>query len=80
MYIIQDFLKHELTVLECSPQKWAVEMMKEETELDTLTLTAIRNMLGVSEDISKCAIRTAVITNVSYNFNLHLILTRFKRP
>ena len=38
----------ELQVLGCSPKEWALHMMKESTELDTLALIAIRNMLDVS--------------------------------
>ena len=35
-------------VLGVSAKEWAINMLKEETELDTLALIAIRNMLGVS--------------------------------
>ena len=35
-------------VLGVSAKEWAITMLKEETELDTLALIAIRNMLGVS--------------------------------
>ena len=35
-------------VLGVSPKEWALHMMHEETELDTLALIAIRNMLEVS--------------------------------
>ena len=35
-------------VLGVSAKEWAITMLKKETELDTLALIAIRNMLGVS--------------------------------
>ena len=35
-------------VLGVSAKEWAITMLKEETELDTLALITIRNMLGVS--------------------------------
>ena len=35
-------------VLGVSAKEWAITMLQEETELDTLALIAIRNMLGVS--------------------------------
>ena len=42
-------------MLGCSPKEWATNMMKEGTQLDTLALIAIRNMLDVSlPNISFC--------------------------
>ena len=38
----------ELQVLGCSPKEWAFNMVREDCELDTLALIAIRNMLDVS--------------------------------
>ena len=35
-------------MLGCSPKEWALNMVREDCELDTLALIAIRNMLDVS--------------------------------
>ena len=45
---MQKYYATELMVLGVSAKEWAINMLKEETELDTLALIAIRNMLGVS--------------------------------
>ena len=45
---MQKYYATELMVLGVSAKEWAINMLKEETELDTLALIASRNMLGVS--------------------------------
>ena len=49
LYLFQKkYYQLELQVLGCSPKEWALNMVREDCELDTLALTAIRNMLDVS--------------------------------
>ena len=49
LYLFQKkYYQLELQVLGCSPKEWALNMVREDCELDTLALIAIRNMLDVS--------------------------------
>ena len=70
-------------VLGVSAKEWAINMLKEETELDTLALIAIRNMLGVSFFLllylcfpgcsmryPNCLFTCCVFVNVVYNGEL----------
>ena len=62
-------------VLGVSPKEWALHMMHEETELDTLALIAIRNMLEVSiiymctffVCCTICAIRQVVLSSDDFD-------------
>ena len=45
---LQKYLKVEFDTQEISPMEWALRMADETTQLDTIALTAIRNMLDVS--------------------------------
>ena len=49
LYLFQKkYYQLKLQVLGCSPKEWALNMVREDCELDTLVLIAIRNMLDVS--------------------------------